>query len=255
MAKKARPGPSLAGLLPSWIRSLDERDLSKRTQEVYLRTGEQFTRWLAENDLPTDTEGIDAPHIRAFLASETKRTSAVSAHQHYRNLRVLFKWLAKEGERLAPDPMFRVDPPKVTRKVKPILASDDIDKLLRTCTGQDFESRRDAAILSILIDTGVRVSGLGNMRLDDVNLHNKVIRVVLKGGDEHWIPLGKKSRTGCGWAWPAGIPPISARLASRTCLSAAGRRPGSGRLHRMRSGAPRRTACSPSGIRRWKWRT
>jgi site-specific recombinase XerD len=193
MVKKARPGPSLSGLLPSWIRSLDERDLSKRTQEVYLRTGEQFTRWLEENDLPTDTEGIDAPHIRAFLAFETKRTSAVSAHQHYRNLRVLFKWLAKEGERLAPDPMFRVDAPKVTRKVKPILANDDIDKLLKGCTGQDFESRRDAAILSILIDTGVRVSGLGNMQLDDVNLHNKVIRVVLKGGDEHWIPLGKKT--------------------------------------------------------------
>ena len=63
---------------------------------MYARTGDQFTRYLADNDLPDDTEGIDAPHIRAFLAAETRRTSAVSANQHYRNLRVIFKWLARE---------------------------------------------------------------------------------------------------------------------------------------------------------------
>jgi hypothetical protein len=59
-------GAPVAALLPSWDLSLAEREL------------------------------------RAFLAAETERTSAVSAHQHYRNLRVLFRWLAREGEREAP---------------------------------------------------------------------------------------------------------------------------------------------------------
>src|SRR5215469_16101595 len=186
-------GAPLPALSASFELSLEERDLSVRTIEAYQRTLTQFTAYLAEHDLPTDTERIDAPHIRGFLAEETARTSAVSAHQHYRNLRVLFKWLVNEGERKAPDPMPRVQAPKVTAKIKPMLADDDLASLLRTAEGTTFEARRDTAILRVLIDSGVRVSGLGGMLLDDVNLRGKTIKVVLKGGDEHLIPLGRKA--------------------------------------------------------------
>lgn len=189
----APAGASLAGLLPSWELTLAERGLSGRTVEVYMRTGHQLTAWLEANGLPDDTEGIDAPHLSAFLAAEVGRTSAVSAHQHYRNLCVLFKWLGREGERTGPDPMPRVDPPKVTRKIKPILSGADLAKLLEAAEGTTFEARRDTAILRVLIDTGVRVSGLGNLRLEDVNLPLKVIMIRLKGGDEHLAPLGRKA--------------------------------------------------------------
>ena len=185
--------PQLASLLPSWQFSLEERQLSPKTIEVYMRTGAQLAAWLAAAGLPTDIEGIDAAHLRTFLAAEAERTSAVSAHQHFRNLRVLFRWLAKEGERAAPDPMPRVEPPKTTRKIKPILASEQLAALLRGCEGQGFEARRDMAIIRIFIDNGVRVSGLANVRVDDVRLAQKSIRVILKGGDEHVIPLGRKA--------------------------------------------------------------
>lgn len=191
--KQDHAGAPLAALLPSWTLSLAERDLSERTLEAYQRTGSQFTAWLAKEKLPADTEGIDAPHIRAFLAAETERTSAVSSHQHYRNLRVLFKWLAKEGERLAPDPMPRVDPPKVTKKIKPVLGQDQLAKLLKVCEGTTFETRRDTAIVRMLIDCGVRVSGIGNIRTEDVDLSHKVVTIILKGGDEHYAPLGRKA--------------------------------------------------------------
>ena len=198
MPKKASPtspiGAPIAGLLPSWELSLAERQLSGKTIEAYvLRTGRAFCTWLADAGLPTDTERVDAPHIRAFLAFEADRTSAVSAHQHFRNLRCLFKWLIREGERTAPDPMPRVDPPKVSRKIKPILSSGQLSALLRVCEGGDFESRRDMAIVRILIDSGVRVTGLGNVQLEDVRLPHKTIRILLKGGDEHVIPLGRRA--------------------------------------------------------------
>lgn len=186
-------GASLSLLADSFILSLEERGLTARTVEAYQRTLTQFTAYLSDQGLPGDSEGIAAPHIRAFLAAETKRTSAASSHQHYRNLRVLFKWLIREGERTEPDPMLRVDPPKTTVKIKPMLAEADLVKLLKATEGTTFEARRDTAILRILIDSGVRVSGLGAMRLDDVNLRAKTIRVVLKGGDEHLIPLGRKA--------------------------------------------------------------
>ncbi len=186
-------GAPLTALAASFELGLEERGLSERTVEAYQRTLTQFTAYLAEHELPADTEGIDAPHVRAFLAAETARTSAVSAHQHYRNLRVLFKWLVKEGERTGADPMPRVQAPKVTTKIKPMLTDDDLAKLLKAAEGTTFEARRDTAILRVLIDSGVRVSGLGGMRLEDVNLRNKTIKVVLKGGDEHLVPLGRKA--------------------------------------------------------------
>jgi len=186
-------GAPLAALLPSWELSLAERDLSSRTLECYLRTGQQLVAYLEANGLPADTEGIDAPHLRAFLAAETARTSAVSAHQHFRNLRVLMKWLAREGERTSPDPMARVDPPKVTRKVKAILGEDDLSKLLKNAEGTDFVSRRDMAILRIFVDSGVRVSGVGGIQVADVDLPHKVITIRLKGGDQHYAPIGRKA--------------------------------------------------------------
>jgi len=187
-------GPEIATLLPSWELSLDdERQLSPNTQAVYLRTVRLFAAWLTGRGLPSGTEGIEAAHIRAFLAYEAQRTSAISAHQHYRNLRVFFKWLAREGERQAPDPMPRVDPPKVSRKVKGILAEEQLAALLKACEGQGFEDRRDTAIIRVFIDTGVRVSGLANVKTAGVSLAAKTIRVVLKGGDEHVIPIGRKA--------------------------------------------------------------
>jgi site-specific recombinase XerD len=186
-------GPPIAALLPSWELSLDEQRLSPKTSYVYLRTGRLFAQWLDGRGLPTGTEGIEAAHIRAFLAHEAKRTSAISAHQHFRNLRVLFRWLAKEGERQAPDPMPGVEPPRVNRKVKGILTGNQLAALLRACEGQGFEERRDTAIVRIFIDTGVRVSGLANVKTAGVSLSAKTIRVVLKGGDEHVIPIGRKA--------------------------------------------------------------
>jgi site-specific recombinase XerD len=189
----ATAGAQISALLPSWDLSLEDRGLSPKTREVYLRTGHQFVAYLAAHGLPAATETVGAPHIRAFLAAETTRTSPISAHQHFRNLRVLFKWLAREGEREAPDPMARVEPPKTTRKIKPVITQDQLAALLKTCEGQGFEQRRDMAIIRVFIDTGVRVSGLAGVQMGQVSLPHKTVRIVLKGGDEHVIPVGRKA--------------------------------------------------------------
>jgi site-specific recombinase XerD len=252
-------GAPIAALLPSWELSLTERDLAPKTLEVYMRTGAALVRYLTERGLPAGTEDVDAPHLRAFLAAETARTSAISSHQHYRNLRVLFKWLAKEGERTGPDPMIRVDPPKTTRTVKPILAEEQLAALLRDCEGPGFEARRDTAIIRIFIDTGVRVSGLAGMRLrytdrktgearSDVHLPQKNIVIRLKGGDEHIVPLGRKSAAAAdrylrararhrhadsGWLWlgTAGRDPGHFGTAGiQDMLERRGKRAGVGRL-------------------------
>jgi site-specific recombinase XerD len=150
--------------------------------------------------MPSDVEGVEAEHVRAFLLAEERRTSATSAAVHFRNLRVFFGWLSAEEERSNPNPMTKVEGPKVAKKAKPFFDDDELARLLKTCVGSSFTDRRDQAILRVLIGTGLRVSGLANLRYDpddenrnDVFLTQRRLRIRLKGGNETWVPVGKKT--------------------------------------------------------------
>jgi site-specific recombinase XerD len=98
--------------------------------------------------------------------------------------------------------MVKVEKPAVPEVVKPFLTEDEITALLRTWSGQNFVSRRDAAIIRILVDTGVRVSGLAGLRFSaeddektDVFLQMRRLRVILKGGYQWWVPTGRRTAT------------------------------------------------------------
>ena len=78
--------------------------------------------------------------------------------------------------------------------------SQELARLLKTCSGATFVDRCDTAIMRVFIDTGLRVSGLAGLRYDpdnesanDVFLAQRRLRIRLKGGDETWVPIGKKS--------------------------------------------------------------
>lgn len=183
-------GPPLSGFIESWRLSLESANKSPKTVRSYTDSAQALCRYLAAEGLPTDVDGIDAPHVRAFLLAEEHRTSPASAAVHYRNLRVFLSWLCAEGERSAPNPMGRVEKPNVPRKAKGHLTGDDLAAMLKTCNGASFEDRRDTAIIRTLYDNGVRVSGLANLRYsenpddNDVFLSKRRLRIRLKGGDE-----------------------------------------------------------------------
>jgi integrase/recombinase XerD len=193
-------GPSLTAFVTSWQLSLEAAAKSPKTVRSYLDSVKALNAFLVTEGMPTDVEGVDAEHVRAFLLAEERRTSAVSAAVHFRNLRVYFGWLMTEGERSNPNPMDRVEAPKVNKKAKSFFSDDELARLLRTCQGASFVDRRDTAIIRVLIDTGMRVSGLANLRFNqddesrnDVFLAQHRLRIRLKGGDEIWVPIGRKA--------------------------------------------------------------
>jgi site-specific recombinase XerD len=184
----------LSALLPSWKLALDAAGKSPKTISSYLDSAKRLEAYLTSAGLPLEPEGI-----RAFLVAERGRTTPASAAKHYRNLRVYFHWLLTEGE-LKEDPMVRVEKPQVAEEVKPFFTDAELAALLKVTRGQDFEARRDHAIIRVLIDTGIRVSGLANLRFHptddkqtDVFLDQRRLRVRLKGGDIWWVPIGTKS--------------------------------------------------------------
>ncbi|GAA0969601.1 tyrosine recombinase XerC [Acrocarpospora macrocephala] len=192
--KPLRPqGAPLPGLIESWQISLDAASKSDKTIRSYTDTARAFHRWARKNNVPDDAENIEAPHIRRFLIAERERTSAATAATHFRNLRVFFNWLIREKERTWESPVMAADAPNVPNKVRKYLTDDDLTALLKACAGNDFESRRDTAIIRIFMDNGVRVSGLANILTEDLDLKGRKIKIRLKGGDEFWAPIGVKA--------------------------------------------------------------
>lgn len=187
-------GDFVRALLPSWELSLNASNKSPETVKSYTDSVKRLHRFLKELEA-----GATAATIRAFLAAEKERTSAWSAQKHYRNLSVYFGWLAGEGE-IDANPMVLVEKPKAAVEAKPFFSEAQIAALLKTVKGADFESRRDCAIMRVFIDTGVRVSGLCGLRYDpteesknDVFLSQLRLRIVLKGGETIWVPIGRKT--------------------------------------------------------------
>ena len=201
-AAKASDSAPLAALLPSWDLALRASGKSPKTIRSYTDSVRKLSAYLAASGLTDGVESTGPAEVRAFLVSEIERTSATSAQVHYRNLRVYFGWLIREGERTAANPVTREDKPNAPETVKPFLSEADLTALLRACKGDGFEERRDTAILRILLDTGVRVSGLANLRYHpedeshtDVFLVQRRLRVTLKGGRQTWVPVGAKAAT------------------------------------------------------------
>lgn len=187
------PSPRLTDLTNSWYLSLNSDSKSHSTIRSYLDSVNSLVRYLEGQGAPIEIDAVEPEHVRGFLVAERTRTSDGNAAKHWRNLSVFFTWLTTEGE-CAVNPMNRVARPKVTLKIKTYLTEAELRRLLKTCEGgSDFESRRDAAILRVFMDTGIRVSGLADIRVSDVNLIDRRIRIILKGGDEHLIPLGHKA--------------------------------------------------------------
>ena len=183
----------------SFERHLRAENVSPNTITAYGGAVRQFGAFLAAEGLPTDVAAIRRQHVEAFLEHLLARWKPATANNRFRGCQRFFNWLVEEGE-LDASPLARMKPPRIPESAPPILRDAELSKLLATCDGQSFDDRRDAAILRVLIDTGARrgeVAGLRWMPDDptsnDVDLDQRVLRVLGKGRRERVLPIGNRT--------------------------------------------------------------
>lgn len=180
-------------LASSWKRELTARNLSPRTIENYSDSVAKFTAWCATHKRPTSPAKQKPADIVAWLADMLEAgTASSSTATHYRNLQQWFRWLLREEE-ITADPMVHLKPPKIDEQVPSVLSDEQLLALIDACKGTDWLDRRDAAIVRLLIDTGMRVSELVGMTVDDIDFDNNLARVFGKGRRERHVPFGAKS--------------------------------------------------------------
>lgn len=191
----------LQPLISSWLRSLASRDLSKNTVRIYANAAGQLRTFLMAY-VPPDADARPAPtmlegrhgihreHVEAYVTALRARTSAGNAHQHFRSLKTFFNWLVEEEE-MDRSPMRTMKVPRPPEVEVPVIPDDALKKLLSTCKGKDFESRRDTAIIMMFLDTGARLSEATERLQAALDLDLKVLHVLGKGNKERPAPFGK----------------------------------------------------------------
>jgi integrase/recombinase XerC len=181
----------LEALLASWMRSLRARNVSAATQTTYRAAAAQLTRFLAERDITTAAQ-VDRAAVEDWIGSLLETRSAATANNRYRAIQQWFAWMVEEDE-LTESPLARMRPPQVPEQQTEILSVEQIRALLKVCEGRDFVSRRDAAIVRLFADTGMRLSELAGLTLDDLDLDSGTAAVLGKGRRPRACPFGAKT--------------------------------------------------------------
>jgi site-specific recombinase XerD len=162
----------IAVLVPGWKLSLRAANKSQNTIVAYTYATTQLEAFLRDTGMPLEVDKITREHIEAFLVHVRELTSASTAETRYRGLRQFFKWCEEEGE-IDHSPMQNMKPPKVgvTEKRVPQTATlDSILKPLRKAKVTEWIDRRDAAIIALFAGSGLRLSELTNLTVDDIDL-------------------------------------------------------------------------------------
>ena len=184
------PGNTLSYSLADEYRlHLEDRggSLAPRTVATYLPIVAAFCE---RHDPRTVTAAETAGYLRAMRVGHASATVQL----HHVVLRQFFTWLVSEGER-DDNPLAGRPVPKVGGQPVAIVSEDDLRKLLAACSGTAFGDRRDTAIVRLFLDTGMRRGELAGLRVNDVDLPDRSVTVMGKGGRIRTVPFGVRTAT------------------------------------------------------------
>ncbi len=173
----------------AYERDLKIRNRSPRTAQNYRETLLQLSKFVSGADLLE----LSRTEVEGYILHVLETRSAASASGRYRALRAFYNWAVRE-ELVPVSPMAKMTPPKVVEKPIPVVPDQALKMLLAECSGTDFESRRDTAIIRLWCEPGSpRVSEVAGMTVDDVDQVLDLVRLLGKGGRVRLIPFGAKT--------------------------------------------------------------
>lgn len=164
-----------------------ERRLSNHTVEAYRADLEHFYSWLAIKKSPI--EMLDHYHLREYLAFSFHRLKNVSIARRLSAIRTFLRFLVEEGV-IKSSPADLIENPKVVKSLpKPVTVDEAFSLCDNLGEGDDTLSVRDQAICELLYASGLRISELVSLDLDQVDLEARLIRVLGKGKKERIVPI------------------------------------------------------------------
>ncbi|HEY5740828.1 MAG TPA: site-specific tyrosine recombinase XerD [Gammaproteobacteria bacterium] len=168
-----------------------QKGLAELTLRAYRQDLQLFSRWLAERgqDLPR----ADQSSIQRYLAERFEGGASASSNARLLStLKQYYRHLVRDGER-GDNPTALISAPKIHRVLPQSLAESEIDKLLEAPDLDSPYGLRDRCMLELMYGSGLRVSELVGLRLDQVNTNLGLVRLVGKGSKERVVPVGEEA--------------------------------------------------------------
>jgi len=169
-----------------------EKRYSTHTLKAYQKDIEQFFSFLKETYAIESAKLISQVIIRSWLISlKEESISTRTINRKISCLKTFFRFLIKEGE-IIDNPMLKILSPKTSKKLPIFIEEEKMEMLFDEVDfGEGFEATRDRLILDILYSTGIRLSELINLKLEDIDFQKYQIKVLGKRNKERIIPFSK----------------------------------------------------------------
>jgi len=141
-------------------------------------------------------EQIDHTVLREYVSGLKENHSAGGVNHHIKVLKILFKFMVEEGV-IKENPTKKVSRVKTDQTAIATFSNEQIMAMLKITTHQmDFPGIRNYALITLLYDTGCRISELLELKVDDIQLDEKILTVKGKGGRGRVVPFGDRSLIG-----------------------------------------------------------
>jgi len=167
-----------------------EKRLSNNTKESYSFDLECFNKYFNNRNI-TDLKENDLVNYLKYLR-EDKKLSTRSIERHLTTIRGFFKYLVKMNI-INYDITKNIDNLKIEKKLPTTLSIEEIDNLMDIPLDNLF-NYRTKAMLELMYGSGLRVSELVNLSINDIDLYNNTLLINGKGSKERIVPLGEYSR-------------------------------------------------------------
>lgn len=169
-----------------------ERGLSVNYQLSVQQSLDRLTAWLEKSE--KDWKELETEELTDYLGllkSEGLEPSSIRIHLVH--IKIFFRFSTQRGWLLKDiaDPIL---PPKVTKALPETMNEETLQQLLSSINPEETLGARDLAILETFYSSGLRLSELGNARLDQLDLDERMLRVTGKGNKTRIVPIGKKAQ-------------------------------------------------------------
>ncbi|MBP3547478.1 MAG: tyrosine recombinase XerD [Alistipes sp.] len=170
-----------------------EKRLAANTVDAYARDFNEFMHFILHHWAVTP-EKVESTMIERYMAwLYTEGRSGASQARRLSGIKSFFNFLLL-GDRIEQLPTDRVDAPKAERLLPDVLTIEEVDAMLRTFDLTTAKGCRDSAIVEVLYSTGLRVSELTALRIDNLFFGEGYVRVVGKGDKQRMVPVGSAAR-------------------------------------------------------------
>jgi integrase/recombinase XerD len=168
-----------------------EKGLSKLTLDAYKQDLLLFARWLQKQDKPLIE--VDQALILQYLAFRMENKSSARTNARLLStIKQFFRYQVRSGQR--PDnPSELISAPKITRLLPDSLTEKDMDNLLQAPDIESDYGLRDRCMLELMYSSGLRVSELVSLELNQINQNLGLVRLTGKGNKERVIPVGEEA--------------------------------------------------------------